>query len=124
MGEAKRRKSKDSNFGKVSQKLNKGSFNISFNSLREFVEYSTAEKGRGYLVYAMNKCLYLGKDDYVGSEDEILLKSVQSYNLYKEVVLVRKVKIPLQDWKFDTSIIPIEELNNIHKGALKITKSS
>ena len=111
MGEARRRKTKDPNFGKVRQKLTKGSFTNSFNSLREFVEYYTAQKGRGYLACAENGCFYYGKDDYVGDEDELLLQSIQDYKLHEEVILVRQVIA--SDSLFSTTIVPLAELDDL-----------
>ncbi len=108
MGEARRRKTKDPNFGKARQKLTTGSFANPFNSLREYVEYHTAQKGRGYLACAENGCCYYGKDNYVGDEDELLLQSIQDYNPHSEAILVQQV-ISTEAF-FSTSIVPLVEL--------------
>lgn len=110
MGEAKRRKIQDPNFGKVKHKLTIGSFPNPSTSLREFVEYETAQKGRGYLACTEKGCFYYGKDDYVGDEDRMLLQSIQDYNVGEEVILVQQV-IP-QYSLFTTTIIPLLELDN------------
>jgi hypothetical protein len=108
MGDARRRKKQDPNFGKVRQKLVRGSFTNPFSSLREFVEYHTEQKGRGYLVCADNECFYYGEEDYVGDEDELLLKNIHNYNPHEEVVLVRQA-IP-QEPLFSTSVVSLLEL--------------
>lgn len=110
MGEARRRKTKDPNFGQVRQKLTKGSLTNPFKSLREFVEYHTAKKGRGYLACADNGCFYYGKDDYVGDEDELLLQRIQDYKLHEEVILVRQVMA--KNSLFSTTIVPLAELDD------------
>lgn len=108
MGEARRRKIQDPNFGQVRQKLTTGSFSNPFSSLREYVEHQTAQKGRGYLACNEKGCIYYGKDDYVGDEDELLLQSIQDYNPSTEVILVKQ--LVSQESLFTTSIIPLVEL--------------
>lgn len=111
MGEARRRKKQDSNFGKVRQRLKNGSFTNPFNSLREFVEYHTAQKGRGYLACGENGCCYYGKDDYVGDEEEVVLENIETYDPQKEVIFVQQT-LP-GDSIFESRIIPLTKLDTV-----------
>ena len=96
MGEAKRRKKLDPTWGQPKETTNqvakvakiresvpekpKKTENEAKNII-EYVKQNTLLKGRGYLAYAQGKCIYYGKEDYLGDEDDILKAFVQKYNL-------------------------------------------
>ncbi|MBW4533205.1 MAG: hypothetical protein KME09_04645 [Pleurocapsa minor HA4230-MV1] len=116
MGEAKRRKAKDPNYGQVKQKVVKGSFSNSYNSFREYIEDSTKQKGRGYVACCSLKCFYYGQQDFLGDEEDFLLKAVRNYDPGKEAIVVRQFSpnSPL----FTTEVCPLDELNRSTKQQL------
>ncbi len=124
MGEARRRKKLDPNWGKQNKAKNKVEVKNttsesnanpvnSSSSLIEYVKENTALKGRGYLVCMQGKCLYYGKEDYVGDEDALLKEYVSTYKMDTEVVLVRQL-VP-NEALFGTEIVPLESLSDLDK---------
>lgn len=133
MGEAKRRKKLDPNFGKgfgrnQKQRKQKTTKNEAQNlresdpekpkkkeneaeNLIEYVKQKTLLKGRGYLAYAQGKCIYYGKEDYLGDEDDTLKAFVHKYNVETQVVLVRQT-VP-GSALFATEIVSLESLKNL-----------
>ena len=124
MGEARRRKNLDPNWGKQNrgrkkvevrdstEQSNPNPVNSS-SSLIEYVKENTALKGRGYLVCMQGKCLYYGKEDYVGDEDALLKEYVSTYKMDTEVVLVRQ--LVANEALFGTEIVPLESLSDLDK---------
>ena len=111
MGEAKRRKVKDPNYGKVKQKVVKGSFSNSNNSLREYIEDSTKQKGRGYVACAKRGCVYYGRKDFLGDEDDFLKNAVRDYDPAVEAIVVRQLSPGSAT--FSTEVVPLDELSNL-----------
>ena len=109
MGEAKRRKAKDLSYGKVKQKVVKGSFSNSYNSFREYIEDSTKQKGRGYVACCSVKCLYYGQQDFLGDEEDFLLLAVRDYDPDKEAIIVRQFS-PKSSF-FTTEVCLLDELD-------------
>ena len=111
MGEAKRRKIKDPNYGKAKQKVVKGSFSNSHSSFRKYIEDSTREQGRGYVACLSGKCVYYGQQNFLGDEEDFLIKAVRDYDPSKEVVVVRQFSAnsPL----FTTQVCSLDELANL-----------
>ena len=123
MGEAKRRKKLDPTWGQPKKTPNqvekiresvpekpKETENEAKNII-EYVKQNTLLKGRGYLAYAQGKCIYYGKEDYVGDEDETLKAFVKKYNVDTQVVLVRQT-IPGVAL-FATEIVSLNSLKNL-----------
>lgn len=111
MGQSRRRKAKDPNYGKVKQELAKGSFKNSSNSLREYIEDSTRQKGRGYVACSSGKCLYYGRQDFLGDEEAFLLNAVRVYDPGKEAIVVRQLSPGVA--MFGTEILPLDQLSNL-----------
>ncbi len=63
-------------------------------------------KGRGYLAYAQGKCIYYGKENYLGDKDDTLKAFVKKYNVETQVVLVRQT-VP-GSALFATEIVSLE----------------
>ena len=113
MGEAKRRKKLDPNWGKQDKTRKRLDSRQSFplnpaKNLVEYVKDSTFLKGRGYLAYAEDKCFYYGRSDFIGDEDEALKEYVENYNPDTEVVFVWQVR--KDSALFNTTIMPLESL--------------
>lgn len=115
MGEAKRRKQLDPNWGKQNKiqklALNNGFLMNEAESLAEYVKQNTALKGRGYLACTQDKCFYYGLDDFLGDEDDLLKESVKTYQPDKEVILVRQVV--KDEALFANEIVPLESLSKL-----------
>ncbi len=110
MGEAKRRKQLYPNWGKQNQTKRIGSKNdFPMNEAKNLVEYvkqNTALKGRGYLACTQDKCFYYGQEDFLGDEDDLLKKYVNTYHPDREVVLVKQVT--KGGALFTNEIVPLE----------------
>ena len=123
MGEAKRRKKLDPTWGKPKEKKNKvekiresvqekpKETENEAENIIEYVKQMTFLKGRGYLAYAQGNCIYYGKEDYLGDEDDTLKAFVKKYNIDTQVVLVRQT-IPGAAL-FATEIVPLESLKDL-----------
>ncbi len=113
MGEARRRKKLDPNWGKQDKPRKRLDSRQSFplnpaKNLVEYVKDCTFLKGRGYLAYAEDKCFYYGREDFIGDEDEVLKEYVKNYHPDTEVVFVWQV---MKDSAlFNTTILPLESL--------------
>lgn len=113
MGEAKRRKKLDPNWGKQNKvkRFNSSSDVWQKNeakNLAEYVQKNTALKGRGYLACADNRCIYYGEEEFLGDEDEVLKEYVRTYEIDKEVVLVEQVAEG--EALFSNGIVPLKSL--------------
>ncbi len=123
MGEAKRRKKLDPTWGKPQETTNQvenlresvpekpKEINNEAENIIEYVKQETSLKGRGYLAYAQGNCIYYGKEDYLGDEDDTLKAFVKKYNVDTQVVLVRQT-IPGVAL-FATEIVSLESLKNL-----------
>ena len=122
MGEAKRRKKLDPTWGKPKTTKNEAQNSREkvkekpqetkneAENLMEYVKQNTLLKGKGYLACIEGKCLYYGKEDYLGDEDDTLKAFVEKYNVETQVVLVRQT-VPGAAL-FATEIVSLESLKN------------
>ncbi len=77
-------------------------------NLLEYVRQNTALKGRGYLACSQEKCLYYGRENFLGDEDEVLKEYVKNYHPDREVVFVWQVS--KDSALFNMTILPFESL--------------